>query len=174
MTAHRVAARSGTMSEVQRLFDTALASGRETGYVRSMQIAVAFNHNDKFAFALRAVNQAREKGEPLPEGARRVYQRWCESLRHASDRAQLLPVLDTEDALGTLAWIQPATDLPAERRPIWHLCQATLLAHGGRRDAARQVVEGVLARLETGQRGGSYERWAREQLVALGDPQRPE
>jgi hypothetical protein len=168
MWAHYLATRDGSAAEVDRLFDAALASGRATPFVRQMQIAVALNHGDRLPLGLRAANQARQRGEPLPAGAAGLYRRWCESgLRHASDRARLLPVLGTEDALATLAWLQPVDSLPPERQPLWRLCEATLLAHGGRREQAERSLNDLLARLGPGHAGGSYERWAKEQLQAL-------
>lgn len=168
MLAHYRAAHGGSMAELGRLFDTALAADRDTAFVRRMQIAVALNHGDKFALALKAVNQARQRGEPLPANAERVYWRWCESgLRYASDRAQLLPALSAADALATMAWLQPLESVPPERQPLWHLCQATLLAHGGQKQQALQVLNELLARMGPKYAGGSYERWANEQLAAL-------
>ena len=80
------------------------------------------------------------------------------------NRTKLFAALPTDDAIATISWMQPLDALPEARKHLWHLCGSAYLVHAGRYAEADAIVKRTLAAMGSGYKGGSYERWAMEQL----------
>ena len=173
MAAHFAAWHGEPEALVAARFDAALASGREREYVRKMQVAVAQNRARYMPGVIASLNAGRKAGEAPPADAVRFYQRWCEweLLVAPEDRPALLAALPADDALATIAWLQPFDAvLPNERKPLWRLCRSAYLFHEGRHVEGEAIVREVLQSLGPQAAGGSYERWAKQQLAGATGP----
>jgi tetratricopeptide (TPR) repeat protein len=166
MWAHNsVLRRDASADVVAARFEAALASGRETPFVRWMQAVLVDIQGDQLVPVLRSLDQGRKRGEARPRGAESLYRRWCESdLINGYNRPKLFAALPPDDAIATIAWIQPLEALPEERRPLWHLCGSAYLVHAGRHADADAIIKRTLQSMGSAYKGGSYERWAMEQL----------
>ncbi len=167
MWAHNsVLRRDAAADVIAARFETALSSGRETPFVRWMQAVLVDIQGDQLVPVLRSLNEGRKRGEPRPRGAEALYRRWCESdLMQGYNRAKLFDALPNDDAIATITWMQPLEALPAERQPLWHLCGSAYLVHAGRHAQADEIIKRVLQSMGSAYKGGSYERWALEQLA---------
>jgi TIR domain len=167
MWAHNsVLRRDATEAQVAARFETALSAGRETGFVRWMQTTIVDIQGDQLVPVLRSFNAGRLRAEPRPRGAESLYRRWCESdLLRSHSRPALLAALTAEDALASIAWLQPLQALPAERKHLWQLCGTAYLVHAGRQAEADPLIKRTLQEMGQAYKGGSYERWALEQLA---------
>ena len=166
MWAHNsVLRRDATPDVIAARFETALASGRETPFVRWMQAVIVDIQADQLVPVLRSLNAGRQRAEARPRGAASLYRRWCEmELLQPHLRPSLFGALETDDAIATIAWLQPLDALPEERKHLWHLCGSAYLVHAGRQAEADAIVKRTLAAMGSAYKGGSHERWALEQL----------
>lgn len=169
MLAHHLAWRGAPEAQVHARFDAALSTPRERAFVRSTQLSVARNRAITMPGVLRSLNAGRLAGEPAPADAERFYQRWCEwELRLAEPalREALLAAMGADDAFATMKWLQASEPPRKEQQPLWQLCRSAYLMHEGRHAEGEAVIREVLRNMGPAAVGGSYERWAREQLAS--------
>ena len=168
MWAHNAAQRGDSDDAVAARFDTALASGRETAFVRWMQIVVANGDMARLARVIRSFNDARKRGEARPHGAELLYPLLCEQgMMRPEHRPALLNALSAEDAIATIEWVQPHETVRDEREPLWHLCGSAYLVHAHRYGEAEVAIRRALKLMGSAYKGGSWERWAMEQLARI-------
>lgn len=158
--------RDADAATVAERFETALASGRETAFVRFMQTVLVDIQGDQLVPVLRSLAEGRKRGEPAPRGRERLYRRWCEwDIMGAAARGALLESMSADDARATIAWLQPVESLPADRQHLWRLCGSAYLVHAGRFDEADTIIRDTLRAMGKPYEGGNVERWAKEQLA---------
>ncbi len=169
MWAHNsVLRRDATQADVDARFATALAAGRERPFVRYMQAVIADIQGDQLPAVLRSLDEGRRSGEPAPRGADALYRLWCERdlVSAPVSRRELLAVFESaDDAIATIAWLQPLAALPDERKHLWHLCGSAYLVNAGRHGEADAIIRRTLQAMGKAYEGGSWERWAKEQLA---------
>lgn len=166
MWAHNGAQRGDSDAVVAARFDSALASGRDTPFVRWMQIVVANSDGARLARVLQSFNEARKRGEARPHGAELLYPLLCEQqLPRSENRMALLNALSADDALATIEWVQPHETVRDEREPLWHLCGSAYLVHAHRYAEADEIIKRALKVMGNNFKGSGYERWANEQLA---------
>jgi hypothetical protein len=142
MWARQLLDREG-LDEAKAHFGQAVASGRDRNFVRELQLGGTLGRDAYLPYALAVLDEMRRGGEPLERDERqRVWNAaFSSTLFQPDDRAALLTALPAADLLATFTWLFPAGEVREDRRPLWRLVKATLVANDGHRAEARADLE---------------------------------
>ena len=139
---HWIAWKRGDAAEAEQHFEAALASGRETAYVRGLQLAMIRNRrsNDQDAMLVRFVNQLRRNGEPVEQRERSdLFSVYEQALLDSDERfRRLVAAAPPAEQVATLRMLT-ARDFGAYRAPTRDLILAMLLEAAGEKAEALQL-----------------------------------
>jgi tetratricopeptide (TPR) repeat protein len=152
-------------------FSAALESGRERGFVRTMELASMTSRIGLAPNAVRVADEMRRGQEPLdPTMPGRLWSSaYSGLLFNASPetRARFLALLPPEDHLATFDWLFPDAAAVNSEPDAWKLCRAMLLANAGRTQEARTALQEIRTRREAARDSSYVLDEARRQLAAL-------
>ncbi|HEY6135981.1 MAG TPA: toll/interleukin-1 receptor domain-containing protein [Rubrivivax sp.] len=160
------------LGEAQGHFVQAVASGRNRGFVRGVQLGGSLGSITELAtYALTVANEMRRGKEPLLGLHRERF--WshvfASGLLGAENRSAVLGALPPPDLLATYTWLFPAADVSDDRRALWRFNFATLQANNGNRVAARNGFESLVDELRAGERSGRLLDEAQRSLDRLSE-----
>lgn len=139
---HWIAWQRGDAAEAEQHFAAALASGRETAYVRGLQLAMIRNRrgNDHDAMLVRFVNQLRRNGEPVEQRERSdLFSVYEQALLDSDERfRRLVAAAPLAEQVATLRMLT-ARDFGAYRAPTRDLILAMLVEAAGEKAEALQL-----------------------------------
>jgi hypothetical protein len=163
-----------TLAEAKRHFTSALASGREREWVRTVQVSALLqtytnariNDLERQKEVIRVVNAMRTGNEAKPTGWELdAFKGWVWSIYHfgfvtGNEPAPLLDALPPAEHLATFRWLFPEDDLPSDREEQWmwnyNFVRAQVEEYGGDRAAAlasyRWLLIGSAGRKSSGGR----------------------
>ncbi len=159
MWGHHVMVKREPIADAKQHFATALASGRETAWVRSLQFAALLYYQDSTGQieAAHAANDMRQRGEVLPDELReRLWSRvYFDGLLSHDRRAGFVAGLRESGApggnapkgasapLATFVWLYPEQQVRQDRRALWRYFTASLEELAGDKATARQHFEAL-------------------------------
>ncbi len=151
MWGHHVMVRREPIVEAKQHFAAALASGRETGWVRGLQFAALLYHREPAGQveAALAADDMRRRGEPRAEGlpdrlwSTVYFDALLSRDRRAAFVAGLREAGAPADPLATFLWLYPKQPVRDDRRALWRYFTASLEEVAGDKAAARQRFEAL-------------------------------
>jgi hypothetical protein len=151
MWGHHAMVKHEPIAEAKQHFAAALASGRETAWVRSLQFAAFLYYHDAAGQieAAHAANDMRRRGEALPDDTRErlwtyvYYDGLLSRDRRAGFVAGLRESGAAADPLATFVWLFPEQQVRDDRRALWRFLLASLEEVAGDKSAARQRFESL-------------------------------
>ncbi len=170
MWAHYRVWTSGRLdAEAEQHYTAAARSPRERAWVRSLQLASAWQHGGLYAYAASVANDMRSQGEtPTPAQRERLRNYGFDAqVWQARDRAALLERLAPADLQATYDWLVPAGSAAPERAELDRLWRAWLAALNGRREAALRELEALRQQLLAERAEGRLPRSVDELLAEL-------
>ncbi len=157
MWGHHVMARREPIADAKQHFAAALASGRETAWVRDLQFAALLYHHEPpgQVEAALAADDMRRRGEPRAEGLPdRLWSAvYFDAMLSRDRRAAFVAGLRESgptgsagapaDPLATFLWLFPEQQVREDRRALWRYFTASLEELAGDKAAARQHFEAL-------------------------------
>lgn len=151
MWGHHVMVKREPIADAKQHFAAALASGRETAYVRSLQFAGLLYYQEQAGQieAAHAANDMRQRGETLPDDTRdRLWTYvYFDSLLSHDRRAAFVAGLRESgaaaDPLATFVWLYPEQQVREDRRALWRYFMASLEEVAGDKSAAHRRFESL-------------------------------
>jgi tetratricopeptide (TPR) repeat protein len=113
-----------SLEDAKKHFERALASGRERGYVRYMQLAaLLYYQNENLENeAIKIINAMRLAGEKLPPGDRDYSLQWSKlwgiyyfRVLRGNEQQSFLSALSPADHLATFQWLFPGDAIPENK-----------------------------------------------------------
>jgi|CZKL01.1.fsa_nt_gi tetratricopeptide (TPR) repeat protein len=139
MLANWMLLNGGTVSDAMRLFDTAVATGRDRTFVRNLEFG-SLTYLDKpgsRAAQIRIANDVRTSGEPLNAGYRSRILSFCFNsiLTDHGELAESLSAVPPDEAWKTYLWLSPEpSEKPQSLEPDF--VEASLLEISGKKTEA--------------------------------------
>lgn len=162
--------RSSGLTEARAHFAKALASGRNTLYVRGLQLGGSVGGSDDLqAFALTVADDMRRGNEKLLDIHRdRLWSRvFSTNWLNDGSRTGLMAAVPPTDLLQTYQWLFPPATVPEDRRLLWRFGLATLQARAGERSAARASLDSLARELRAAGSSGSLLDATERELARL-------
>ena len=136
-------------------FDAALASGRDTPFVRSLQLGMMVTSQELGIGALRVLNQMRVKGETLdPAHKPRIWSYLYAGAYRQADSDRLTQAVPPQDALATFHWLFKRDDLDPSQHRLWRLVEGLLLSAAGKAEEARPILQALQQDLRASRSSG--------------------
>ena len=156
-------------AEARQHFETAVASGREREFVRSMQFGGSLSRAKLVPYAIIVANDMRLAGETMTDALRNrlwstAYQPYLFAI---DDRSNFLAILPPETHLATFDWLFPRSAMRSADIPVWRYVRAVLLAHAGQTVHARTELEALLKELNADKVDGRIVDQTRRLLAEL-------
>ncbi len=171
MWARHLLDRPGRFQEARTHFASAVASGRNSVFVRALQFnTLSAGPNENPAYALTVADEMRRAKETMRPDHRDRFWSYAfgSRLLDAGARGAVLSSLPPADLLATFIWLFPDAEVSAERRPLWRFNLATLQANKGEAAAARKGLQGLLEELQAKGQTGRLLDETRRGLARLG------
>ena len=151
MWGHHAMVKREPIAEAKQHFAAALAGGRETAYVRSLQFAALLYYQDPAGQveAAHAANDMRLRGETLPDNTRErlwtyvYYDGLLSRDRRAAFVAGLREAGTAADPMTTFVWLYPEPRVREDRSALWRYFTASLEELAGDKNAAQQRFESL-------------------------------
>jgi len=125
-------------------FDAAVASGRDTPFVRALELGAMVTSEALGMDALRVLDDMRRRGEPLdPRQKQRVWSALYSLAVRESEARRLTEALPPEDGLATFRWLFAREDLDASQHRLWRFINGLLLLRAGRAAEARPDLQAL-------------------------------
>jgi hypothetical protein len=168
MWGHHTVVTHGAMADVTKHFSAALASGRETTFVRELQFAALLYYQDPAGQieAARAANEMRQRGEAIDAKQRdRLWSYvYSDGLLSRERRESFMSALRDAGHVDTFRWLYPEDQVRADRKRLWPFLVASLEDAAGNRPAAVARYEALRDQLK---REGSSGRVLDETIASL-------
>jgi tetratricopeptide (TPR) repeat protein len=174
MWAHYIMVKNQPIEAAKQHFAAALASGRERGFVRTLQFAaMLFYHDSAGQIELaRVAGEMRKNGEAIDENARgRIWTYvYNDALFSADRRAHFMSGIRDADNPATFRWLFPEDQVREDRRDLWRFIMASLEQAAGERDAALKRYEALRADLQRERSSGRILDATLEAIKQLRNP----
>lgn len=124
---------SKDQAEAQAHFEAALRTPRDRAFVRKLQLGITVGTPSTAAYALQALDQMRQGGEPhhmLDLDA--VWSHLYANAFQADTAERLRSSLPAAQGLQTFLWLFPPGSAQATNHSVWHYAHALLLRQAGR------------------------------------------
>ena len=156
-------------AEARQHFATAVASGREREFVRSLQFGGSLSRAKLVPYAVIVANDMRLAGEAMTDPVRNrlwsaAYQPY---LFATDDPSNFLAILPPETHLATFDWLFPRSAMRAGDIFMWRYVHAVLLANAGQTAKARTELEALLRELNADKVDGRIVDQTRRMLAEL-------
>ena len=156
-------------AEARQHFKTAVASGREREFVRSLQFGGSLSRAKLVPYAVIVANDMRLAGETMTDSLRNrlwsaAYQPYLFAI---DDRSNFLAILPPDTHLATFDWLFPRSAMRAGDIPVWRYAHAVLLANAGQTAEARSELEALLSELNADKVDGRIVDQTRRMLAEL-------
>ena len=156
-------------AEARQHFETAVASGREREFVRSLQFGGSLSRAKLVPYAVLVANDMRLAGETMTDSLRNrlwsaAYQPYLFAI---DDRSNFLAILPPDTHLATFDWLFPRSAMRAGDIPVWRYAHAVLLANAGQTAEARSELEALLSELNADKVDGRIVDQTRRMLAEL-------
>ena len=156
-------------AEARQHFETAVTSGREREFVRSLQFGGSLSRAKLVPYAVIVANDMRLAGETMTAPVRNRL--WSAAyhpyLFGADDRSNFLAILPPETHLATFDWLFPRSAMRAGDISVWRYVHAVLLANAGQTAKARTELEALLRDLNADKVDGRIVDQTRRMLAEL-------
>jgi tetratricopeptide (TPR) repeat protein len=157
MLGHLILWRHGQLEDSRQHFSSALASGRERHYVRTMQLAALFNMNNSESDRelIRVANEMRINNEHIPPDIRRKMVgmncfNFSSRIRSADpSTGKFLMVLSPLDELKTFQWLFNDLNLDSLDQLLRDYCLASFHEAAGHYATALEAFKSLRSRLST-------------------------
>ncbi len=177
MWARQMLDRADNLPQARKRFaqavDGARSRPRTLPFVRALQLGGSVSGSIELtAYALTVADEMRRGNEPITERNKQRLWSYAFATRmlRADERSVLLSALPPAQLLSTFEALFPAGSLPAGQGDLWQFNRATLLAHAGEREAAREAFEAVVKSMRKARSTGSLLDEAQRALARLQGP----
>lgn len=163
------------LARARQHFDQAVATRRDLGFVRALQLGGSIGGNpDLILYAVTVADQMRRAGETIEPVPRHRLWSYAFGTRmlDGETRERLYAALAPSDLLATFEWLFPPAELRNDQRALWRFGQASLLARNGQASQARSALEALIGELRAARSSGPLLDQAQLALDRLATPRR--
>ena len=158
-------------AEARQHFATAVATGRDREFVRSLQFGGSLSRAELEPYAVLVANEMRLAGETISEPIRsrlsRVYRSNLFALDNQEARSKFLAILAPDAHLATFDALLSKSAVPPSDLPVWRYTRAVLLVNAGRAAEAQTDLQALLHQLAVDQADGRIADQTRRLLAEL-------